>query len=322
MKKIVLFFILLTSVIHLNAATLTDAVVDLGTILYTTATPSAWTFTVTGGTSSNTTYSGTGANYTAGSYTAFNATDLEKYTGSSKYAHVRLDTQTPDSYDDPNCGTLTITNLEAKLGYGVYANFAKKNSKPPVINGYPDGIFFPFHASVVPYAGKGTCTITKTYAIGHFAEGSSNEPPSSAYAPFNITFSVTLITQATEFSHDANAKLDFGTLCTSSQQQTLTVSPTGQATGPVCGSGTNISADSFTFRSSSANSVSVTLPASATLSNGSGGQLTVNNFTSSCVGSCALTNNQLTITVGGTLTVPVGAATGEYEGTYQVGVTY
>lgn len=268
--------------------------------------------------------SGTGATSIGGSYTPFHVTDFQKY-GSAKYAHVRIDSQNPDSYTDSNCGTLTITDIYVKPPYGgVYANFRKKSGNPTYIVDYQDGnIYFSFQATVTPLSNSGTCTITKTYPnFIHFAEGSASEP-TSGYQYCNMTFSATLVMPETAtFSHDLNAKLDFGTLCTSLQQQTLTVSPTGQATSPVCGSGTNISADSFTFRSSSANSVSVTLPASATLSNGSGGQLAVNNFTSSCVGSCALTNNQLTIRVGETLTVPGGAATGEYEGTYQVGVTY
>lgn len=71
-------------------------------------------------------------------------------------------------------------------------------------------------------------------------------------------------------------------------------------------------------------SVTVGLPPNNTvqLSDGAGHHLSVNNFTSSCNGSCTMSGSDLTFSVGGTLTVPGGSVAGDYEGTYPVSVLY
>lgn len=325
MKKIALFFIFLMQAFFLRAATLTSPVVDLGTLTYVASTPSAWTFTITGGNSYTMSGNGTGATWAGGLYSPFHVTDLKKY-GQAKYAHVRVDSQAPTPHEDPNCGTITVTNIQVKPGGGVYGLFPKKSGNPTYITNYQDGnIYFSFAATVTALPNKGTCTVTKTYGnFVHFAEGSSNEPTSD-YQDCDITFSVTIVTPETAtLSHDNDAHLNFGTLCRSGQAQTITVSPNGTVTSSnVLCSPNAVSADSFTFHSTAVSTAAVSLPASSiTLSNGSGGTLTVDNFQSSCTGSCALVNNDLSFTVGGTLTVPGGALAGDYTGTYAVSVTY
>ena len=328
MKKALTFFIFLAQTLFLQAATLTDPVVDFGAITYTSSTPSTWTFTVTGGNSYTMSSSGSGATWSGGSYSPLNVTNLEKYTGQSKYGHVRVNSQSPDSHTD-SCGTIAITNIDVKpsIHAGVHANFDKKNAKPPVLRNYEDGnIYFSLTGTVTPSANNtGTCTITKTYSnfVG-FAEGSSSEP-TSGYQYVNMTFSVTIVMpEISTLSHDSGAYLDFGTLCYSGQAQTITVAPNGTITSSnVLCAPNAVSADSFTFHSTAVSTAAVSVPASSiTLSNGGNGTLTVNNFQSSCTGSCALVNNDLTFTVGGTLSVPAGAPIGDYTGSYQVTVTY
>lgn len=328
MKKLIVFLALVFGLLggYIYAATLTDPVVDLGTITYTSSTLGVWTFTVTGGNSSTMSGSGTGATWTGGVYTPLHVADLQKY-GTAKYAHVRVDLQSPDAYTDSNCGTLAITNIYVKPPYGgVYSSFPKKSGNPTYINGYQNGdIYFSFTATVTPLPDKGTCTITKTYPnFVHFAEGSSSEP-TSGYQDSNITFSVTLVMpETTTFSHDEDAALNFGTICRFGQAQTLTITPAGTVGGPnvACPVSADISSDSFTVSSASATSISVSLPSTVTLNNG-GNSLSVTNLTSSCSGGCSVgAGGSTSFGVGGTLTVPANAPVGNYTGTYSVTVTY
>ena len=139
----------------------------------------------------------------------------------------------------------------------------------------------------------------------------------------DVPIGVTIrITPHLSLSHDSGAALDFGDICRSRSQQTITVNPNGTATSPnaFCPL-TTTQADSFTVTGNTGQSFSVTLPASASISNGNN-LMVVSNFTSSCSASCVLSNYTYTFKVGGTLTVPANAATGEYTGTYPVSITY
>ncbi len=307
------------------AATLTSPVIDLGTVTYTSSTPGTCLFSISGGTTwSVASATGECAAATGTSYTAFNATNMQNY-GTSKYVHIRLDDQNPTPPAD-NCGTLTITNLQVKQGYADHFPFSKKGGNPTSIRDYPNGIFFPFVATIEPVANKGRCTITQTYNIFRFAEGSSTEPSSSAYSPFNITFSITLVTPGNSLEHDENATLNFGTFCKASQTQNLTILPNGTVatSSTVCPASADISADSFTFKSSQASSFSVAVPSTpVTLTNPiTGTTLQVSNFQPSCTSSCTVLNNTATVTVGGTLTVPGSADIGDYTGSYPISITY
>ena len=159
-----------------------------------------------------------------------------------------------------------------------------------------------------------------------FAEGASAPSSDSGYTLVDFTFNVTLITDGDTLEHDTNASLNFGTIPSSGVSRTITVRPNGSGTcaGAGCVVPMDISADSFTFHSTSASSVTVGLPPNNTvqLSDGAGHYLSVNDFTSSCNGSCTMTNPDLTFTVGGTITLPGGSTVGNYEGNYGVSVTY
>lgn len=310
-----------------HAATLTDPVVNLGTITYTSSTPGTRTFNITtGGSPTGKTYSasssGDGTVTESVSYTGLVATNLKKY-GQAKYAHIRLLEQNPTPPPD-DCGTLTITNLQVKTGYPDHASFGKSGGNPSTISGYTNGIFFPFVATVTPTPNKGNCTITQTYSIFRFAEGGAAEPADSEYQPFSITFSITLITPVSAFEHDTGASLDFGTFCKSSQTQTLTVTTAGAAGShsTLC-SPTNVSADSFTVTLPTSTNFSVSLPSQAVdISNGQN-KVLVNNFTSSCDGGgCTVTGASKQFFVGGTITVYPTATVGEYQGSYPVSITY
>lgn len=303
MKKIIIFLALLYSTFSLHAATLTDPVVNLGTIAYSTSTPGVWVFAsnnlAQGGITKS---SGADAAWSGESYTPFNATNLLN-RGHAKYAHIKQTTQNPPEVDDPNCGKLTVTDIKVYTSSGqyLYRAFPKSGGNPVTITGYANGIYFPFVATVTPYAGKGTCTITQTYTGWFcFAEGDSADPGDSAYTPFSITFSVTLVTPGggVVLEHDDDASLNFGTLCRANQAQTLTITPAGTVEGPnvACPVSADITSDSFTVSSSSSTSFSVALPNTITLSSGNT-DLSVTDTTSSCSGGCSVGAGDLPVLV-------------------------
>lgn len=143
--------------------------------------------------------------------------------------------------------------------------------------------------------------------------------------PVDVKYKVRIGGSVLTLVHDAQAALNFGTLCQNALAvQTLTVSPDGTSSSQnlACGA-SGVSADSFTVTGLNQSVFSVTLPSSVTLQNGAGNSLTVGNLTSSCGASCTISSSgEKKFTVGGTLTVPANAATGSYAGTYPVTVVY
>ncbi len=333
MKKILGFLLILfIAGNNLHAANVTSPVVDLGTITYTSSTPGVHTFTVTAtgsplGRSYGIANAGDG-NVTKGTYTSFNATNLAVF-GQAKFIHIRLSQQdpVPVAYSQ-DCGTLAITDLQVKTGYPEHSSFAKSGTSLSPRD-YPQGLYFPFTATVTPLAGKGACTLTQTYSIFSMSEGKTAKEDSLIYdyIPFSITFSVTIVTPRDALEHNTNAALNFGTFCKSTtQNQSLSVNADGSvgAHSMVCDpTPATISADSFTVNLSSAPSYSVNLPATASLNGSNGGELTVSNFTTSCGNSpCTVTGGSGSFSVGGTINVPANSPVGDYEGTYGVPITY
>ena len=138
----------------------------------------------------------------------------------------------------------------------------------------------------------------------------------------NVPLSVKVyVIPAMAIDHNTGASLNFGTVCSGTIQQALTIAPNGTTSGTTICPTQNTSADAFTVRGNIGQSFSVNLPNTATISNGSN-DLTVSNFTSSCSGNCILTENTYSLNVGGTLTIPVGTPLGTYQGNYQVSITY
>jgi len=68
-------------------------------------------------------------------------------------------------------------------------------------------------------------------------------------------------------------------------------------------------------------SYTIDLPSNITISNGAGGSMDVNDFTGSKSGGTLVSGSD-NFTVGGTLEVAANQPTGEYTGTFTVGVEY
>lgn len=332
MRKFLLFFILLTLSVWIKAATITDPVVDLGTLTFSTSTPGAWSFTATNhSTGAISKQSGTDAIWTGASYTPFNATNLKNYV-QARFVYVKVDGKNPPTYSS-DCGEISITGLSVyynNTNFELKRQLSKTKTNPgSLLSPFNAGFYLAFNATVTPVAGKGTCTLTYPLS-GWFkyteSSASWDDVPDADFIPVNLTFSITLITEGNSFTHDKNATLNFGTFCKASQTQNLTIRPNGTvaASSTVCPASADISADSFTFKSSQASSFSVAVPSTpVTLTNPiTGSTLQVTNFQPSCTSSCTVLNNTATVTVGGTLTVPGGADIGDYTGSYPVSVIY
>lgn len=213
---------------------------------------------------------------------------------------------TPATITGPgNCGVISIGDFRT-TGNGTSASAREAST-------------FPLGATLTlnSFTGSSGCTISGTVSnhVQYKLSSSSN------WTNLPVTITV-YIAPHMSVAHDANAVLNFGNICQSGSQQTVTVRPDGTATStnaqcPV----TNVSADSFTVTGNVGQSFSVSLPSSFSINSGNN-DLSVTALTPSCATSCALTNSTYTFTVGGTLTVPANAVAGDYTGTYQVTITY
>lgn len=173
------------------------------------------------------------------------------------------------------------------------------------------------HLTINSFNSSTSCTLTDTFSgILSFRVGSSG----SATA-LNLSYRVTII-PAAKLSHHNGSALNFGTLCRSNSQQTITIAPNGTISSssvscPVTG---DISADAFDVVAPTGFAYNISVDSSTTLSSGSN-TLTVSGLTPSCT-SCTMASTNDTVTVGGTLTVPASSPVGEYTGNYRVTLTY
>ncbi len=318
MKKILLFLgVLWVPFCAYGVPTVTSPSLDLGTITYTTSPFRTYTFSVTDHSQGTVTASSdTGEwdeNYT---YTPFNMTAMDNHSDS---VHIELSqAQGNEIYGPNNCGKISVTNMTLNADHSTSSPDARdipKQNRNRFRSPFTNGFYIVFTATVTPYSFTGTCDIGGTVNTLHWVDASDEG---------SVDISVSVHLEASEgLAHDDNAALNFGTFCSSADQpQSLTVTPSGTigastAVCPVSG----VSADSFTFTSYSATSFTVTLPTSTTLHGPDPSGLEVNSFTSSC-NTCTVTNGTGNFTVGGTISVPVGTTPGDYEGTYQVSVTY
>ena len=130
-----------------------------------------------------------------------------------------------------------------------------------------------------------------------------------------------------------NADLKFGTIVRpATGSGTVVVSAAGarSVTGGVVGlaSGDTPQASQFTVDGEGGQSISVTIPATFTMANGSESlTVTTNNSLSGAAGSQTLSNSlgsagSLVFRVGGTVPVAATAATGAYTGTFTVSAAY
>ena len=207
--------------------------------------------------------------------------------------------------ETPGCGKVSVSNFTTSDDL----NEASSRSSPAT---FPLGAML----TLEEFTGTTGCTIS-----GTISGPVQYRYSTSSWSTMPVTITV-YIAPHMSLAHDQNAALDFGNICRSSTQQTITVRPdsTATSTNTLCPL-TNTRADSFTATGNIGQSFDVSLPATASISNGSD-TLTIDNFTSSCTTNCVLENGAHTFTVGGTLTVPGGSSVGEYTGSYPVSITY
>ena len=135
------------------------------------------------------------------------------------------------------------------------------------------------------------------------------------------------VTIEAPLSIEETTGMSFGTILSPSSASTVTLSPTGNytTTGDVTFANSTITPGEFVVTGVGNRLVTITLPASATLSNGAQ-TMTVNNFTSNPTHTFTLpgtgTGKSQTVKVGATLHINQQQQSGNYMGTYPVIVSY
>ena len=166
--------------------------------------------------------------------------------------------------------------------------------------------------------------IVKVLAIASIAIVSAN----SSFAQASATASATA-TIITPISIAKNVDMRFGNVAvTAATGGTVILAPAGIRTTGGAGGVTlpattgTVSAADFTVTGQASYTYAITLPSSATLSDGSGHTMTVNAFTSSPSATGTLTSGGTQdLTVGATLTVSAAQASGTYTNATGVPVT-
>ena len=215
----------------------------------------------------------------------------------------------PFEVETSGCGKITITNLTTTEGNTTddkWRNFASTVSFP--LGGT---LTFDSITAIEPCYIQGT--ILDAYQ--HRPSGIGSYKKESIYVKVYVVPHMALV-------HDDNASLNFGTICSAQHQQTITIAPDGSiiSSGLIC-STQNTSADAFTITGNNGQSFDVTLPSSVIITNGSN-NLNVTNLTPSCLNNCVMSGHTYNLNVGGTLTIPANAALGDYQGSYQLRITY
>ena len=126
------------------------------------------------------------------------------------------------------------------------------------------------------------------------------------------------VVQNVEITHENTDKLNFGSVY-AKNGNTVTISTAGAKTAGD-GFGT-VSADKFTISGPNGASVTLTVPADATMNKAGGGSITA-TLNPSRTGAIALDGNDVEIDVGGSITVSSSTAIGTYTGNYDVTITY
>ncbi|OSZ78340.1 hypothetical protein CAP35_08780 [Chitinophagaceae bacterium IBVUCB1] len=142
----------------------------------------------------------------------------------------------------------------------------------------------------------------------------ANETYAQQTASATATASATIITP---IAISKTADMNFGNIAVSSSSAgTVVLAPAGTrtTTGGVTLPATTGSpaAAAFTVTGQGSYTYAITLPSSATLSDGGSNTMTVNTFTSNPSSTGTLSSGTQNITVGATLNVSAGQATGSY----------
>lgn len=130
-------------------------------------------------------------------------------------------------------------------------------------------------------------------------------------------------TIATPIAISQTAGMDFGSVSASATAGTAVLSTTGvlTPTGGVSALGGTPTAAAFSVSGQSGSTFAISLPTSATLSNGAS-SMTLNAFAHNAGVTPALTGGTKTFNVGATLNIGANQAAGAYSGTYAVTVNY
>lgn len=152
--------------------------------------------------------------------------------------------------------------------------------------------------------------------------------PSSVYAASATATGTADIVTAIAISKDTGGDLGFGYAVASATAGTVVVDTAGSRSctaGTTCVSGGTVSAADFTVTGQGGYTYAVTLPSSATLSDGATtpNTMTVGSFTSNpaSTGTLSASGSQA-LKVGATLNVGVSQVAGTYTGNFSVSVDY
>jgi hypothetical protein len=306
MRKFLLFVCLLMTATLVHAASATAPTIDFGTVYY--CPDNAGTQTVVVPDSGTITTSGTGGGIVSQSGGAAGTTQIQKSGIIEFFQSSYFYTKKSETRNTSGCGgSVTLSNTTTEGG--------AEEASAGIFSGSNFNVGA--HLTINSFNSSTSCTLTDTFSgILSFRVGSSG----SATA-LNLSYRVTII-PAAKLSHHNGSALNFGTLCRSSNQQTITIAPNGTISSssvscPVTG---DVSADVFDVVAPTGFAYNISVDSSTTLSSGSN-TLTVSGLTPSCT-SCTMASTNDTVTVGGTLTVPASSPVGEYTGNYRVTLTY
>lgn len=122
-----------------------------------------------------------------------------------------------------------------------------------------------------------------------------------------------------------SADLAFGKIVAGATAGTVVMSTAGSRSatgGTKLGNAGSASAAAFSVTGETGATYSITLPASASLSDGATNTMVLDTFTSNPSGTGTLTGGSETVNVGGTLNVGAAQVAGAYTATFDVTVAY
>ncbi len=309
MKRNLFYLFILLGLSELAwAASATEPTIDFGTIYFCPDGSGFSTVAVSDASSVTHTGSGNITNQTGG---AAGTVEIEKNI--LELASEATVTTKKTSKTVSGCGgTVTIKNTTTTGGAtsasgGRWSLSASFNIGADLVV----SSFSQITGTDAPCTLSGTISDLLTYKVGTFGRDTA----------LNVNITAQIVPVA-KLSHADGQALDFGQICLSNQQQTVTISPAGTVTytNLRCLDLGHTSADQFNIVAPTGLVYNVSVPNSADISNGID-TLTVSAFTPSCT-SCTMAGTSATLTVGGTLTIPPNISIGDYTGSYQVTVTY
>ena len=227
------------------------------------------------------------------------------FGGFHQPADFQVKTQTAgESYSCTLPGSITLTSGANTMTLDTFT------ANPPLVGSMDPGstvirikIGATVHLATGQAAGNYSGTFTLTCA------------PKSDVSPVTITLLAPI-------SISASGNMDFGTMVTTGTAGTVTVTPAGaRSSVDVDLLGGVPSAASFDVTGEGANTYSITLPSSATLTSGAN-TMTVDTFTDDAGATPTLAGGSDTFNVGATLNVGAAQASGTYSGTFSVTVNY